>query len=140
MNLAPVIARIATQCPGFLLVGGAADFSGVDGTPRATPAAFVVPLAERARPSEGFGEDFQIVDATFGILLAVTNVASRGGAEGVTDLEALRAEVRAALLGWIPAGGGAPLAFERGDLLEFRPGLLWWQDAWRGACSIESAT
>lgn len=140
MNLTPVVARITAECPSFKLVGGAADFGGIEGVPRATPACFILPLAESGEADEGLDEpDFvQRVRAEFGVVVAVTNVASRAGAEGAAALEDLRAELAAALFGWTPGGSLLPLVYVRGDLVEFRPGLLWWQDTWRGAYEIET--
>ena len=95
MNLTPVVARITAECPSFKLVGGAADFGGIEGVPRATPACFILPLAESGEADEGLDEpDFvQRVRAEFGVVVAVTNVASRAGAEGAAALEDLRAEL-----------------------------------------------
>ena len=72
--------------------------------------------------------------------LKVACIEKRADAKGAAanvDLEALRAAVRTALLGW-SAPSCDPFEFAAGGLLAFRDGFLWWQDAYRTAYDITS--
>ncbi|MDP2808641.1 MAG: hypothetical protein Q8O34_00665 [Rhodocyclaceae bacterium] len=138
MNLAPIIARIDAQCPAFKLVDGVAEFAALTGNPMATPACYVVPLSENDAGEDDLDAEYQRVAARFGVCLAAGNVRSAGGRDALDDLQSLRQSVRAALLGWAPDGFDMPVLFDRGELLAIKPGLVWWQDAYRTAYPIES--
>lgn len=138
MNIEPLIARIAAECPQFKLIEGVAEFAALVGQPKALPACYVVPLSESDAGDDDFDGDYQRVDARFGVCIAAGNVCSPGGREALNDLQALRQAVRDALLGWVPAGFDMPALFDRGELLAIKPGLVWWQDSWRTAYPIKS--
>lgn len=129
MNLQPVIDRIKAQCTGFKVVGGAAEFDmALQGAP-AAPACYVIPQSEDADGSTATSTYvFQTVTVNFGVIYAVRNAKSSAGQEGIADLETLRAAVRTALLGWQVASNTKPITFAGANLLDFQPGLMWWQD------------
>lgn len=129
MNLQSIIDRIDTQCTGFKVVGGAAEFDmALQGAP-AAPACYVVPAREEAdRSSATSTYVLQTITVDFAIVYAVRNSKSSAGQSGIADLETLRAAVRGAILGWQPATATKPITFAGGSLLDFQPGLMWWQD------------
>lgn len=123
-----IIAQLKTV--GALnLVDGAAAFETAAATkPKALPAAYVLPLQEHAAANELACAVAQMVTASFGIALAITNFADGKGCKALLDIEALRKQVRPALLGWLPDGAQLPMEFGGGALLGFKNGVLWWQD------------
>jgi hypothetical protein len=131
MNLAPFIARLKTATGStFKLVGGAADFDAASDALAAAPAAFVIEQANGAGPNLTVGVVTQQVSVQVGIVIAVRMVKDSRGQADQSSLEAARQAVRAALLGWSPEPGSDACSYAGGQLLEFTPGLLWWQDAY----------
>jgi hypothetical protein len=127
--LADVAARLREQCPSLRVVGDAAQFAAVIDQLPDTPAAYVIPLNERAGPNRfASGAVHQEVEAQFGVVFAVRNVTDGRGAAAAADLSGLRAEVSAALVGWMPAGCSDLVIFAGGELVAFANGCLWWQD------------
>lgn len=135
MNLEPVIARIDTACPLFKLVDGVAEFAVLDGKPKATPACYVVPLSERDDGADDMDAEDQQIAASFGLIIAVSNVSTPGGRAALADLQTLRKSARSALLGWVPDGCDMSVLFDRGSLIAIQSGVVWWQDAFRTAYS-----
>ena len=129
--IAQIIERLK-PLPGLKLVGSAADFAVASETsPRAWPAAYVLPLSERVLHDDGLGDDVtQVVEATYGIALALSNVSDAKGGAAAIDLDTLRAAVREALLGWCPAGCEDTFSYAAGALLGFANQVIWWQDAY----------
>lgn len=138
MNLEPVIARLRDRCPEFKLVEGLAEFSALEGKPKATPACYVVPLGDVDAGEDDVDASGQLLAARFGLCIAASNVRTAGGRDALIDLRALRTAARNALLGWLPDGCDLPVLFDRGDLLAVQAGLVWWQDAFRTAYFTET--
>lgn len=136
--IAEIIARLQSQVPTLKLVAGAAEFQAASETnPLATPAAYVLRMAENGGKSLTAAQVTQRVAAEIGIVIVVRNVADPTGAAAGADLETLRIAVRAALLGWAPPGCDR-LEFAAGGLLAFRDGHIWWQDSYHSAYTINS--
>lgn len=114
------------------LVAGAVDFAAAaEAAPPATPAAYVLPLQEAASANQLSCAVAQTVTASFGIALAVSNVADAKGVAALADLKPVRRAVGPALLGWTPDGETySPLEYAGGALLGFKNGVLWWQDVY----------
>lgn len=113
------------------LIGGAAEFqTAADGNPKAVPAAYVLPMDETPGDRPFSGDDIQQIDIAVAVVLVLKNVAEPKGGAAVDDLQALRDEVKIALLGWVPITGYASLSRGRSNLLAFRDGYLWWQDTY----------
>lgn len=124
-----VEARLQAQCPLLRQVGGSADLPAAEEALRARPAAFVVPLAERPSDPLLLGDPVQRLSASVGVVLAVANLRDPRGDAAREDLVAVRQQVRAALLGWLPAGCLDRLACAGSRLVRLDPrGVLWWQD------------
>ena len=124
-----VVAYLQASVPALKQVGAAAQFqSAVESNPRATPAAFVISLSEDPLPSAMADQVIQRVSMTLGVILVVKNLTDHKGVAAGQDMEALRAQVKAALLGWQPAPSYDPLQRGRGTLMVFKDGHMWWQD------------
>lgn len=129
--IAEVAARLTVEVAALKQIGGAVEFEAASaGNPKATPAAFVVPLAEDPAPSDLANTVIQRVRVSLGVVWAVKNVADPKGAAAQADLATLRAAGQAALLGWAPTDA-EPLERGAGRLLAFRDGVLWWQDVYQ---------
>lgn len=129
MQLGPIITHLKINCPALRQVGGAAEFSALPETgPQAVPAAFVVPLEERAGHNTLDTGISQRVDTRFGVILAVRNLRDGVGAAANDDLETLRRAIKDALLGWRPTGADDVCTFGGGRVLQLANQVLWWQD------------
>lgn len=129
MDLAPIIARLRDETSGFKVVGGAADLDAIGNGVVPAPAAYVIPISESAAPNDIAGGFAQQVAVMFGVVVIASNLSDATGAAAMGGLEARRAAVRGALLGWVPdATNGATVSFSGGRLLRFGDGLLWWGD------------
>jgi len=127
--ISEVVTYLQAAVPALKQVGAAAQFqAAVESNPRATPAAFVIPLSEDPGPSTMADQVIQRVATSFGVVLVVKNLTDNKGVAASQDLEVLRKEVKAALLGWQPAPEFDPLQRGRGVLLTFKDGHMWWQD------------
>ena len=127
--ISDVVTYLQTAVPALKLVGAAAQFqAAVESNPKATPAAFVISLGDDPGPSVMADQVIQRVATPLGIVLVVRNLSDTKGVAAGQDMEALRAAVKAALLGWQPAAEYDPLQRGRGTLLAFKDGHMWWQD------------
>jgi hypothetical protein len=124
-----VIAQLQASVPLLKLVGGAAQFqNAAESLPKVTPAAFIIPLEENPSGSAMGDLVIQRVAVTLGVILAVRNVTDTKGVAARQGMEALRAAVKAVLLGWQPTADYDPLERGRSGLLAFKDMHMWWQD------------
>lgn len=132
MDVGPIIARLAGQLSGFPVIAGAADLDAAIETAPATPAAYVLPLAETADENDLAGIVHQRLVQDFAVVLVVANLRDARGAAAAAELAARREAVRAALLGWVAdTPSGEAVTFVSGRLLQFRDARLWWSDEYR---------
>ena len=132
MDTSPVITRLRAQLTGFKSVGGAAELDAAASIAPATPSAFVMPLAETAEAPSLAGIHDQRIEQSFAVVIVLANRRDATGAAAAQDLHALRMQVRAALLGWVPdASNGETVAFTSGRLIRLDDGRLWWSDEFR---------
>lgn len=112
----------------FKKVAGAANFVVAQEDLKNPPAAYVIPLADIAKPNEiGFGGFEQHVIERFGVILAVKNLRDiRGDAVNV-ELEILRKKTIFALLGFQPATDYDPVQYGGGRILQLDVATTWWQ-------------
>jgi len=140
--LSDIVSRLKGSCPALKFVGGAADYKVIDNQKpplSKLPAAYVIPLAERAdRNSYASGAVSQRVHSFVGVLLVVTGAASDPRGEGASfAIEAVRAQVRAALLGWTPdATKYDPFTVTLGDIVDLDGQALWWQETFETAYTL----
>lgn len=124
-----VAERLRVSVGNLGMVGDAADFNSIRRETMKFPAAFVVPLGDRGGPNGLTGNAVsQRREPRFGVVLAVRNVRATRGASALLDVEQLRADVDAALIGWQPADKYDPVLYASGNLLSMENGELWWQD------------
>lgn len=131
--IAETIAHLkaTTGETGLKLIEGAAEFQKIveqQKNPRATPAAYVIPVRETAQPSATYGRVRQQRKGGVTIVLVVKNVADARGEAAHGDMVDLRNLVDAQLLGWSPSEQHDPYQFGGGGLAAFKDGHMWWQD------------
>ena len=130
MDLTLILARLKAQLSGLKSVGTSADLDTAIEGAVALPAAFLLPLAERATASDLTGSTSQRITQAFAVLHVVSNRRDALGSAALSDLVPLRARLRAALVGWVPdAETGEPVHYSAGRLLQLdHDGRLWWLD------------
>lgn len=142
MDLDLVILRLKAQLTGLRSIGGSADLDAAMRGTVVAPCAFVVPLAEKGQELESTGPTQQKLFSLFGVIQVVENRRDNTGAAALLDLKALRKQVFAALVGWVPdAGAGEPVIFVSGELVQAEgDGRLWWSDEFQLSSFYRSAT
>lgn len=128
MLLQPIADRLAAAVPDFRKVAGAADFASAREDLKAAPVAYVIPLADSARPSTllGMGVEQQVIER-FGVIMAVKNSRDARGDAVNAALEAIRSAAIQGLLGFVPADGCDPVQYGGGRLLMLDVSVIWWQ-------------
>lgn len=135
-----VIARLQAIDPAvFAIVEGAIGFAALKGVPAALPAAYVFVKEEASAPSERMtGPVLQRVETDLAVLIVAGNVSDAHGAAAAGDLEALKAAVRGALVGYVPdATHGEPLQHVSGQLVQFKGGTAWHEDLYSAVTYLE---
>jgi len=130
MELTPILARLQAETTGFRHIGALAELADIDSLQPVPPSCYLLPMSETAEDNGLIGGFEQRLSVGFSVLLTMR--AQRGAAESLASLEALRAQLKAALLNWAPEPDvGEPVNFTGGKLLNFVGGMLWWADEFR---------
>lgn len=129
MDTTLILGRLKARLVGLREIESAAGLEAAMRGNRVAPAVYLVPLAERGTLIEDTGPASQVEDRVFGVI-QVVNTLDPLGTPGVLDLAGLRAQVKAALIGWVPDDDtGEPVWFLGGELVQFAgDGRLWWSD------------
>ena len=120
----------------FRIVGGAAEFAAITGEPKATPAAYVLIEEEQSADNDRItGPVLQRTEADIAVIIVTRNVADNTGAAAMEDIETLKAKVRTALIGFVPAAsqGGDPVTHISGNLLKAKSGNVWQRELFAAA-------
>lgn len=125
-------AHLRANVPALKLVGGGAEFqSAVDkANPIAVPACYVFMLAENPLPNEWADIIQQRVEAAVAVVLVVRNLGDNTGEKALVDMDGLRKLVKDQVFGWQASPELDPFSRGRGEILGWRDGHLWWQDAY----------
>lgn len=128
MLLQPIADLLRIAVPDFRKVAGAANFAAVKEDLISPPAAYVIPLADVAKPSDLYGAAIeQKVAERFGVILAVINARDVRGDAVNAPLELLRKTTIGALLGYQPAIDYDPVQYGGGHILAMDVTTLFWQ-------------
>lgn len=138
MDLSPVLARLVGEVTLCRSIGGAADLAAIDDGLVVTPALFLLAAKEAASDVGFAGATVQRVQASFFVALAVSNEGSAQGEGALGELEPFRDQVKAALLGWVPADSHDPVAYVGGALVSFNDATLLWMDEFKTTYYIRS--
>jgi hypothetical protein len=114
ISFAPIIAVL--KAAGFAYVDGVLEMAGMEDAPRQTPALFIVPERDSARPNTlGTGAVDQRVTDVFSVVVVEDAARRIGGAS-----EALVSDCRKieqTLVGWKHPDASSPCEFVGGRLL-----------------------
>jgi hypothetical protein len=129
MQLEPIIAALRTRCPSFTSrIAGAAQFKLLpENAALAVPCAFIIPMDDSPQPSIAINSVRQLLTDSFAVVVAVSNVPDEKGQGSAHNIDALRAELWAALLGWQPADRYDGINYEGGSLLSLDRARMWYQ-------------
>lgn len=129
LDLQALAERLRAAMPELRQVGVLADLEAALGGTFTPPAAFVMPVSERAEAPVRTSVLRQRVALRTGVLLSVQNLRDIKGAAALDTLRPLRAALRTALVGWVPdADTGEPLVHATGRLWRMDGGRIWWLD------------
>jgi hypothetical protein len=129
MNLAPVVAQLKADLTSFRQVGAVADMATAEAAKAIIfPAAFVVPMDERAGAVASISGAPQQIDVRFMVVVVIANRRDATGAAALNDLQARRDEVLTALRGWVPDGAINAPVWQAGRVLRLAEPQLWWGD------------
>lgn len=126
-----IIDRLQAIAPLAGRVQGAArlaDLQARNGTPQASPAAFVIGSALRGGPADVMTGMFrQALDRMVSVILFVRLAGDGTGAAGGVELEPLVEQVVTRVCGWAPEGAIGVFRLQRGELIAFAGGLATYQ-------------
>jgi hypothetical protein len=144
-DVSSIVARLRSCVPKLIDVGMAADYAAVQSLQDfRPPCAYVILASEQgALQPQGHaprGQQVrgrQIVQVTFGVVLAVRNYREQKGAQVNDELREMLAATREALMGFVPdAEGARAIQFVRGDLMDYNAGTAIWADVYQTQHSI----
>lgn len=145
--LATVPMQTKENRNGLRLVGLAADYAAVASLADfPAPCAYVVLLGESpAQTKSGMslpGQQTrlaQLVDVSFGVIVAVRNLREQRGEQVLDDLRLQLGEIRQQLLGWTPnVAGGRACQLTEGRLEDYDKSTALWTDIWSTQSLIKS--
>lgn len=128
-------AHIKASVPALRDVKDGAALAALNQSTTLTfPVAFVFIIGETGVDDYGMvGSVGQRRMQRVAVVLAVRNVRDATRGDIKADMEALRAQVDAALFGWQLSAAHEPMFFKRGAMLELKDATLWWQDEYQTA-------
>lgn len=111
---------------GLRLVEGVAELAAI-GAVTQSPAAYVLPAAERAGPNTaGTYTVDQQVTLNLGVCLIVKKHGDSTGAAASLHLETVKEAVKDELVGWEPPGGTDLVIYGGGRLIDLKDGEVWY--------------
>ena len=130
MRLGPIVLklRLANTSLGQA-IGGAADLEALKES-TFQKMAFVVPTGERAGANEQDATILQRLEEGFAVIVAMTNdkpQTDKLGLNAFDQLDAIRAEIFSAILGWEMDGYETPVVYLGGTLVDMNAAYLWYQ-------------
>lgn len=129
MQLEPIISALRARCATFSnRVAGAAQFKLLpENAALSVPCAFVIPLDDSPKEPLALNSVRQMMNDSFAVIVAVSNLSDEKGQSGASNIHTLRAELWAALLGWNPSDDYSGITYEGGQLLSLDRARLWYQ-------------
>lgn len=128
MLLQPIADLLKASVTEFRKVAGAASFAAAREDLKMPPAAYVIPLADSAKPNTLIGVSVsQLVIERLGVILAVENLRDVRGDAVNAPLETMRRATLDCLMGFQPSEDYNPIQYGGGKLLMLDVSVLWWQ-------------
>lgn len=128
MQLAPIVSRITAQVPALQKVAVAASIEAIVASLTAYPCAYLLAPRDKASENTKANALSQLVGTRFSIALVCQNLSDMRGEAALAEMDALRPQVWAALLNWVPGTGYRPVELTGGALLHAADGLVVWAD------------
>lgn len=128
MLINSTVLRLRECVTGLREVDSAAGLDAAMQSSRVVPAAYVIPLNESASDASKLGLHQHWETHLFGVIYVIS--ARNASGSVVDELNALRTQAKAGLIGWVPdTQTGEPVKFVGGELVQFAgDGRLWWSD------------
>lgn len=130
MKLSLIIDALRQYAPSFKgRVAGAAEFQALDGNGKMMlPAAYVIPTGDTVEQQESQTDYYQKVHQGFAVVVVLDNRRDLRGQKAAFDaVDAMRAELFAALLGWEPDADTHPISYDGGQVVEMNRAALYYQ-------------
>lgn len=132
MNINQIISQLRSYCPALEgRVAGSADFdTGVDTTVNmALPAAYVIPLDDETSENLDMSGLQQLVHERIAVIVEFDASTDRRGQAAVSQVEAMKYDLFAALLNWqiAPARAVKGIEYAGSRLLAFDRARLFYQ-------------
>lgn len=129
MKLSNIVQTLRQLSPSFEgRIGGAAEFSVIkDAAFLRLPAAYVVPLDDRAEDNKSQTDYWQDVTEGFGVIVVLKPLDERGQHEAYDIVEDIKTELWRALLGLEVSPAHHPIQYDGGDLLDLDRGRIFYQ-------------
>lgn len=129
MHLETIIQALRERCPAFAnRVGGAAQFKLLpESAALPVPCAFVIPLDDNPGENKSQNQVRQPLTDSFAVIVAISNTADERGQGAAHGLDAFRAALWAALLGWRPSEEYDGITYEGGSVISLDRARLWYQ-------------
>jgi hypothetical protein len=128
INIRPLIEqRIKTEVPEFREVAGAVNLAAILSGRIEAPGCYVFKERETPEANAGLSDNFQILNLSFAVVIAVSNSRDQRGSDAADVSEVFQDAVKSALLGWIPNNKFTSLSYGGGALVSFAGGLYIWR-------------
>ncbi len=121
-----IVCRLEAETTSFKLVTHAYSMTMIDNISEETPAVFVYPGEESASES---GFDSQVIQQNHMQAVAII-VGSTSG------VEALKKDVRSALIGWQPSQYHDPVQLVKGRPEEISSSHIWWKEIYTSSVQL----
>ncbi|MEQ8346155.1 MAG: hypothetical protein RIB84_00660 [Sneathiellaceae bacterium] len=124
-----IVARLRDQAmpPLAMVEAAASPEAAADRPPDATPAAIVLWQDDEPSPNRLANAVRQTVESNWAVMVAMRNVADGRGAAAASDLDTVKAAVRAALLGWQAPSASAVFVYLGGGFAGTDDSHAWFQ-------------
>ncbi|MBO0662151.1 hypothetical protein LQ948_04780 [Jiella sp. MQZ9-1] len=143
MITAEILDRLRARCGDvFATIATTHDLANVADNPGTSPAAYVVPLREASAANDRMTDVLQRCESDIGVIIVLDESASSSSSStsASPDLDALKAAVRDALIGWQPASAEVAITHVSGELTQGRDGTVWWEEVFATAYLLGPAT
>lgn len=140
MKIHGIIEKLKEEVPVFGgRVAGTAQYSAeLEAVRLPLPCAYVYRAGGVASEAATLGATVQILEQTFGVIIAVDNSLDGRGQAAAETLDDVLDEVIEALLGWLPDDEHNAFEFVRDEHLEINRGRLWHLALFRTSNPISS--
>lgn len=124
-----IIEQLRALCPVFEnRVAGAAEFKNLaENQALSVPCAYVIPLDENVEGPGSLNAVRQNLTEGFAVVVALSNTIDEKGHAATVSLDAMRANIWRALLGWRPLSIYNGIYYDGGSLLSVDRARLWYQ-------------